>query len=212
VNDNQQPEPEHGESADEHQHPETDAKKPAAPHKFFFATDGTVSVEEMATLLAADVRRQKAELRAQAEESNSKDPFRTDVVFLALLRDRQPSEGATLNGYFENLNSVYLINPTDHEVRATTSASGFFSDDELGVLIAPSKQTGEWIVAAQGFVCIENPSDDELDEVVCSWSILIESHGQRITRSFSAGKRREDTIFCSEIPILGKPGLLIAEG
>ncbi len=137
--------------------------------------------------------------------------FETDKPFLALLHDREPSEGATLHGYFEKLNSVYLINPTNDEIRVTVSTSGFFSVDEIGVLVAPPKVSGKWTVPSRTYVCIENPSDDELDEVYCSWSIVIESSSGRIIRAFSAGKRREDTMFCQDIPYLRKPGLLISQ-
>lgn len=112
--------------------------------------------------------------------------YETDVPFLALLNDREPSKGATLGGYFEGLNSVYLVNPTGAEIRATVSTSGFFSDDELGVMVAEGKPPKQWTLAPRSFVCIENPSDDELDEVVCSWSILIESGGELVRRPFTA--------------------------
>ena len=127
------------------------------------------------------------------------------------MHDREPSKGAALDGYFENLNSVYLVNPTLSEIYATVSTSGFFSVEEIGVLEAPARQSGDWIVRPLSYVCIENPSDDELDEVHCSWSLIIDSAGKREHRSFSAGKRRAGTIYCPKIPIIGKPGMLISQ-
>jgi hypothetical protein len=138
------------------------------------------------------------------------ETFDFTVPFLVLVRDRDPSPGATLEGYFESLWSVYLCNPSAEPLRAMVGVSGFFSDAELGVIESIPKPGKAYVVEARSYVCIENPSDDELDELVCNWTIDIQGGHNPGRYSFSAGKRRYDVTWLHDIPVFGKAGGLIS--
>lgn len=129
-----------------------------------------------------------------------------DRPFLAICNDQEPRPGRTV--YFESTFGVYLINPLAEPLfEVSTSPSGFFSTDH-DVIVSVPKTSDIPDIGPRSYRLIETTSQDEFDELVCSWTIAYRIGERSYTRSFGAGKALQTTQWCDEIPILGKPGLL----
>jgi hypothetical protein len=112
-------------------------------------------------------------------------------------------------GYFVKNIRVYLINPTDHDLdNLETSVSGFMSTDD-GVITADGGAPKHFNLGPKAAVLIEKGSQDDYDEMVCSWEITYDVAGTATTFGFSAGKRLSETKAVENIPILCQPGLLV---
>jgi hypothetical protein len=138
------------------------------------------------------------------------DRYNATKPFLAIVLPTSENKSGFFEGDFEKNIRVYVINPTDNALaNLVTSVSGFMSTDD-GVITADGGTPKHFERGPQAAVLIERSSQDDFDEMVCSWYIMYDVAGTTTAFGFSAGKRLANTIAVELIPILLQPGLLVS--
>lgn len=132
--------------------------------------------------------------------------FDTSRPFLAIVPNSAEGD------YFDQTNAVYLVNPLELELTNVAIRTGGFFSDEYGVYEATPVDRESMSVPAHRAKVIEMTSGDEFDEFVCWCTISYDVGAERKTIAFNAGKRKSETQWLDNLPVLDAGGRVVSRG
>jgi len=105
----------------------------------------------------------------------------------------------------------YLCNPLDDDLLdVDVSTGGFYSDDELGVIEGTGSLKPSFFVPAGGAVRFALSTREEYAEMAVHWRVRYRTATRGVERGgFGTFKRRQDTVFFPDVPVLGGPGEVV---
>jgi hypothetical protein len=111
-------------------------------------------------------------------------------------------------GYFDPTHIVYCVNSTDHRVDDLyESLGGFFTTDASIYQTQPNVR-GPFSLPASSSIELERSSQDEFEELSCSWILEYQIEGTRIRAEFRAGRGLQRTTKLERCPILNRAVLI----
>lgn len=114
---------------------------------------------------------------------------------------------ATRAGRDDRHTRVLLVNPTGYDLTDVRIETGGHYSDDAGVAQATGTPKTFERVAAGGWVEVEEPDDDELEEFVVWWTVSF-AGTPAATLHFALFKGR-DGVGIADVPVVGGGGALI---
>jgi len=126
------------------------------------------------------------------------------IPFIAIRNDED-------GGDYDPTMGEYLVNPLDQDLLdVEISTGGFFSDAELGVIESNQNAKSFPVVRAGHAVQFGLSTRDEYNEMECHWNVRYRTAARgMVTVGFGMSKRRGDTVYFSDLPVLGGPGEVV---